>query len=215
MVGDLRFYVRWSSPADLHEMGAQIMRSVVPSLRQSKYEIVDRAADELLLRRARPDLTQRGFIRQAELRIVMTDGGDHTNAEAYGEAPQLCPPGDRPTRELSLQLRWDQLWLTSNVLLFDELTFCRPGVNAPLRGRRAASARQARAVRWAGRLALEVPDLRMIELAGVLESLGALPDEHAQRTLLALAERPRKPRQPAAAAPPPTRSSQRRRGRFP
>jgi hypothetical protein len=89
MVGDLRFYVRWSSPGDLHEMGAQIMRSVVPSLRRSNYEIVEQAADELVLRRARPDLTQRGFIRQAEVRIVMTDGGDHTIAEAYGEAPQL------------------------------------------------------------------------------------------------------------------------------
>jgi hypothetical protein len=71
------------------------------------------------------------------------------------------------------------------------------------------------AVRWAGRLALEVPDLQLVELAGVLESLHALPDEHAQRTLLALAERARKPRRPAASAPPPTRSSQRRRGRFP
>src|SRR3954466_1804685 len=54
------------------------------------------------------------------------------------------------------------------------------------------------AVRWAGRLALEVPDLVLAELAGVLESLGALRDEHAQRTLLAVAERARKPRQPAA-----------------
>jgi hypothetical protein len=71
------------------------------------------------------------------------------------------------------------------------------------------------AVRWAGRLALEVPDLVLAELAGVLESLGALPDEHAQRTLLALAERARKPRQPAASAQPAARSSQRRRGRFP
>jgi hypothetical protein len=70
-------------------------------------------------------------------------------------------------------------------------------------------------VRWAGRLALEVPDLLLVELAGVLESLGALPDEHAQRTLLALAERARKPRPPGASEPPATRSSQRLRGRFP
>jgi hypothetical protein len=47
------------------------------------------------------------------------------------------------------------------------------------------------AVRWAGRLALETPDLALAELAGALESLHALPDEHAQRSLLALAERAR------------------------
>jgi hypothetical protein len=41
-------------------------------------------------------------------------------------------------------------------------------------------------VRWAGRLALETPDLQLAELAGALESLHALPDEHAQRSLLAL-----------------------------
>jgi hypothetical protein len=47
------------------------------------------------------------------------------------------------------------------------------------------------AVRWAGRLALETPDLTLAELAGALESLHALPDEHAQHTLLALADRAR------------------------
>ena len=46
---------------------------------------------------------------------------------------------------------------------------------------------EAAAVRWAGRLALEAPGLALAELAGALESLRALPDEHAQRTLLALA----------------------------
>jgi hypothetical protein len=51
---------------------------------------------------------------------------------------------------------------------------------------------EAAAVRWAGRLALETPDLELAELAGALESLHALPDEHAQRTLLALAERARR-----------------------
>ncbi|MDA0161303.1 hypothetical protein OM076_13580 [Solirubrobacter ginsenosidimutans] len=71
------------------------------------------------------------------------------------------------------------------------------------------------AIRWAGRLALEVPDLELPEFAGALESLHALPDEHAQRTLLLLAERARKPRPPAAAAPPPTRRSQDVRRRFP
>jgi hypothetical protein len=49
----------------------------------------------------------------------------------------------------------------------------------------------AAAVRWAGRLALETPDLELAELAGALESLHALPDEHAQRSLLALAQRAR------------------------
>lgn len=49
------------------------------------------------------------------------------------------------------------------------------------------------AVRWAGRLALETPDLALAELAGALDSLEALPDEHAQRALLALAERARRP----------------------
>ena len=56
---------------------------------------------------------------------------------------------------------------------------------------------EAAAVRWAGRLALEVPDLVLAELAGALESLHALPDEHAQRSLLALAERARMPRRRA------------------
>jgi hypothetical protein len=68
------------------------------------------------------------------------------------------------------------------------------------------------AVRWAGRLALEVPDLVLAELAGVLESLHALPDEHAQRSLLALADRAVRPR-PAAATG--GRRGQRGRGRFP
>ena len=72
------------------------------------------------------------------------------------------------------------------------------------------------AVRWAGRLALEVPDLELAELAGALESLHALPDEHAQRTLLALAERAVRPRPAAGAAPAArARRSQRQRGRFP
>src|SRR3954462_15792092 len=66
------------------------------------------------------------------------------------------------------------------------------------------------AVRWAGRLALEVPDLVLAELAGALASLHALPDEHAQRTLLMLAERARKPRPPAAS----TRRGQDTRGRL-
>jgi hypothetical protein len=50
---------------------------------------------------------------------------------------------------------------------------------------------EAAAVRWAGRLALETPGLELAELAGAVESLNALPDEHAQRSLLALAERAR------------------------
>ena len=72
------------------------------------------------------------------------------------------------------------------------------------------------AVRWAGRLALEVPDLALAELAGALESLHALPDDHAQRILLALADRAVRPR-PAAGASPAAgaRRSQRRGGRFP
>jgi hypothetical protein len=49
----------------------------------------------------------------------------------------------------------------------------------------------AAAVRWAGRLALETPDLELVELRGALESLDALPDEHAQRVLLGLADRAR------------------------
>ena len=68
------------------------------------------------------------------------------------------------------------------------------------------------AVRWAGRLALEVPELDLAQLAGALESLHALPDEHAQRSLLALAERARRPAHVAPVTA--TRSSQqpRRRG---
>ena len=60
---------------------------------------------------------------------------------------------------------------------------------------RAEERFDAAAVRWAGRLALETPDLELAELTGALESLHALPDEHAQRTLLALADRARAPRQ--------------------
>src|SRR4051812_47446678 len=71
------------------------------------------------------------------------------------------------------------------------------------------------AVRWAGRLALEVPGLELAELAGALESLHALPDEHAQRTLLTLAGRARGPRRPAAKAPPAARRSQDPGRRFP
>ena len=48
-------------------------------------------------------------------------------------------------------------------------------------------------VRWAGRLALETQDLELAELAGALKSLHALPDENAQRSLLTLAERARRP----------------------
>jgi hypothetical protein len=50
---------------------------------------------------------------------------------------------------------------------------------------------------------LEVPNLELAELAGALESLHALPDEHAQRCLLALAERAVRlpqPKGPLAAA---------------
>ena len=57
----------------------------------------------------------------------------------------------------------------------------------------------AAAIRLAGRLALEVPDLVLTELAGALESLEALPDEHAQRVLFGLAERARSPARTAVA----------------
>ena len=50
---------------------------------------------------------------------------------------------------------------------------------------------EAAAVRWAGRLALEVPGLALAEMAGALGLLEALPDEHARRSLAALAERAR------------------------
>jgi hypothetical protein len=49
----------------------------------------------------------------------------------------------------------------------------------------------AAAVRWAGRLALETPGLELVELSGALESLHALPDEHAARSLFTLADRHR------------------------
>jgi hypothetical protein len=67
---------------------------------------------------------------------------------------------------------------------------------------------EAAAVRWAGRLALEVPDLELAEMAGAIESLHALPDENAQRSLLELtcrAVRPRGLRSPST----PGRRSQR------
>ena len=35
-------------------------------------------------------------------------------------------------------------------------------------------------MRWAGRVALETPDLELAELAVAVESLHALPDEHAR-----------------------------------
>jgi hypothetical protein len=72
------------------------------------------------------------------------------------------------------------------------------------------------AVRWAGRLALEVPGLELAELAGALESLHALPDHQAQRVLAALAERAVRPKAPAGTpAPAGARRTQRQRGRFP
>jgi hypothetical protein len=72
------------------------------------------------------------------------------------------------------------------------------------------------AVRWAGRLTLEVPNLVLAEIAGALESLHGLPDEHAQRTLLSLAERAVWPRPPPGASPAAaTRRSRRQRGRLP
>jgi len=49
------------------------------------------------------------------------------------------------------------------------------------------------AVRWAGRLATEVPDITLDELAGALVSLHALPDENAQRSLLAITARAVRP----------------------
>jgi hypothetical protein len=69
------------------------------------------------------------------------------------------------------------------------------------------------AVRWAGRLALETPDLELAELAGAIESLHALRDEHAQRTLLALTHRARRPADLRAGGPAATRRTQQRRGR--
>jgi hypothetical protein len=57
----------------------------------------------------------------------------------------------------------------------------------------------AAAVRWAGRLALETPGLELAELAGAIESLNALPDEHAQRSLFTLTDRHR----PLRDKPPP------------
>jgi hypothetical protein len=68
------------------------------------------------------------------------------------------------------------------------------------------------AVRWAGRLALETPNLELAVLAGALESLYALPDEDAQRAPLGLADRARRPAGRASSTT--TRRSQqpRRRG---
>ena len=73
---------------------------------------------------------------------------------------------------------------------------CQTAPVSACRGWRAAAAEKRRspptAIRWAGRLALEVADLELAELEIALESLHALPDEHAQHTLLMLAERARK-----------------------
>ena len=68
------------------------------------------------------------------------------------------------------------------------------------------------AVRWAGRLALEVRELTLEEFAGALQSLVALPDEHAQRSLLELCERAVRP-PGARATPAGLRPSQRGRSR--
>ena len=68
----------------------------------------------------------------------------------------------------------------------------------------------AAAVRWAGRLATEAPGVELAELAGALESLVALPDEHAQASLLALAGRARRPA--GAPAPPVGRRRSQRPG---
>ena len=44
---------------------------------------------------------------------------------------------------------------------------------------------------------MDVPELELAELTGALQSLVALPDEHAQSSLLALAEPARRPAQMA------------------
>src|SRR4051794_14868731 len=71
----------------------------------------------------------------------------------------------------------------------------------------------AAAIRWAGRPALEVRDLSLKEFAGALESLVALPDENAQRSLLALCERAVRPPEVARTGPARLRPSQRGRRR--
>src|SRR4051812_44627252 len=68
------------------------------------------------------------------------------------------------------------------------------------------------AVRWAGRLAVEVRELTLEEFAGALRSLVALPDEHAQRSLLGLCGRAVRPPD-VRAAPTGLRPSQRGRSR--
>ena len=45
------------------------------------------------------------------------------------------------------------------------------------------------AVRWAGRIALEIRAVTLDGFAGALQSLVAQPDENAQRSLLALCDR--------------------------
>jgi len=71
----------------------------------------------------------------------------------------------------------------------------------------------AAAVRWAGRLALEVRDLELAELVGAIQSLHALPDENAQRSLLALTERATRPPGVAKTSRATARPSQRGRRR--
>ncbi|MBE2320393.1 hypothetical protein DVA67_030800 [Solirubrobacter sp. CPCC 204708] len=72
---------------------------------------------------------------------------------------------------------------------------------------------EAAAVRWAGRLALEARELRLDELRGAVQSLDALPDENAQRSLLMLAERAQRPFGAGGPATATRRSQQgRRRG---
>ena len=71
---------------------------------------------------------------------------------------------------------------------------------------------ESAAVRWAGRLALETPDLELAELASALKSLDALPEEHAQRTSLVLPLRSRRFAVPTAGTPTQRSQQGRRRG---
>lgn len=64
------------------------------------------------------------------------------------------------------------------------------------------------AVRWAGRLALEVPGLTLAQLHLAIEALDGFPDDDARETLRAFARRTRS--RPAAVARPPQASRRRR-----
>lgn len=92
MPGDLRFWVRWHGPSDTRLAGTHIMQNIVPIFRDAGFEIADRAADRLVLRRRVSELTRMfnlGVGAEPDtVTIAMFDRHQYSVTDIYGVAPQ-------------------------------------------------------------------------------------------------------------------------------